>query len=76
MQLSQTIRDLRRQTEEEVTACERQLTTEAAEDDALRQQYGTQWTRPPSHVLTSHLHEKIAGYRSNLQVGFLGGMGE
>lgn len=51
-----------------MAACERQLGSEAREDEALRQQYGAQWTRPPSHVLTSHLHEKIAGYRSNLQV--------
>ncbi|KAL4532578.1 hypothetical protein Ndes2437B_g02974 [Nannochloris sp. 'desiccata'] len=64
--LQEQIRNLRTVAESELIEAENELIAEATEDESLRAHYGPRWTRPPSTQLTSHLTERIKGYRGNL----------
>lgn len=59
---------MRGSVEADLTAVETDLDKEAADDDELRQRFGTRWTAPPSAALTKQLRDKILGYRNNLAV--------
>ena len=59
---------MRASVEADLAAVDADLDKEAADDDELRQRFGTRWTAPPSAALTKQLRDKVAGYRSNLVV--------
>eukprot|EP00887_Chlorella_sp_A99_P006063 scaffold22.g6063.t1 len=67
-EVQQQIRELRAVACEELEQCEADLAAEAAEDEELRGHYGARWRRAPSAQLTKVMRDKVAGYRSNLDV--------
>lgn len=67
-QLSQQIRDLRRQTVADLDECQQFISVESKEDDEMRKKYRNKWTLSPMTEPVRQLESKMAGYKTNLQV--------
>ncbi|CAI5958608.1 unnamed protein product [Closterium sp. NIES-65] len=61
------LHDLRRVNEELLLAAEETLQLEAADDAALRTQFGSRWARPQSSTLTKSLKERATAFAGNLK---------
>eukprot|EP00884_Botryococcus_braunii_P008240 jgi/Botrbrau1/17417/Bobra.0054s0013.1 len=67
LDLATQIKELRKVAETELGTVEELLERESAEDNAERDKFGSEWTRPSSSALNSNLREKVAVYRQNLK---------